>query len=1098
MKLLKAIFLLLFMLSAFVRREGQHMVAMKNLLWVLVALLIMSSAFATLNANNTRFYFSLDNSTSIGSTYVNIANNSLPNGTVVGTLTRNVTGIVAQAANFSNGRIELPNTIVQAQATNIRASWGGWVRVNSFAGRNWVMGTEVTGQTGGHGLAIETSGITRCYVAQGGSTSIADVALGTNPNIWRHIVCTYDGSNIRIYVNGTLQNTTASTKTLTVVANTWPIGQMVTSPSTYSNPFVGTLDEIFYANVTLNDSQVQALWNNGNGFNPFAPFISEATITVDGINEFTALMNAYNNNSNHIYSTTNGTIILPFNQFDTNVYNISIASNGYYLANYDQYNFSMSGNLIAALTPQQFGSLFARDVYSLANISTFTANLTGNYLCVQTEVMSSNNCSQVFPSYFDWSGDQDTDWIFPPSEMNDGTTPYTAASASGGVQYLYWNMSKPNAAASLIMETVVHTGLVHINVSIPQECFVQQPWIQIRMKSNNTGSPALDCWDGSWRSVITYSGNSAIGKPTFYWMAHADIPTTNGTIITPFFTNNPAATYNVSVNVSAVNFYPASYMWNFSLGNTTVDLAQAYAQFAAYTLFTNTNLTGGFVTINNVTLAQDVIRPLSAGTYTAIYQLPGYFNSTLNMTVDPVTNLTYNFTDVSTSRLTVLVGSANTGQAILSNITVTPLNYAVSPVTSNNTFNATFPLMNGTYTVDVDHPNYIFYTQNITLSLGEWRNLTIFITDENNFTFFFYDEETLLPIQNVSWYIADTSGPGEGFNGTTIGYNLTVANLSFAEYELRYNATGYRPRSYFFSVPATAEQHVNVTLYDVKINDSQPFFVRVTDNYNNFIPNLTISLLRRYIVDGQTRYYVVEQSRPMQVLGGQTLFSAVPNVVPYLFRVADSEGRILFQGAAKSQSNYEALYLVDQQMFIQLNTNQALFLMYLTSTKQSVLLQADNTSNTFWASFDDISPEFAQTCLTITQDTKQLSTQCSTARSGILSYQVNDTDINSYIASVSVVSTSGEEVTLQTSELGNDASPSLSNIFGVSLSAFFLIVIIIIASVAFASRPSILFIIIGCVMFAASPLLLGLTWLSAAGAGLLLIVTIILALIVRD
>jgi hypothetical protein len=84
-----------------------------------------------------------------------------------------------------------------------------------------------------------------------------DARVAHTFNQWVHYVGTYNGSEIRIYKNGVLGNTTAMTGTLNTPLNQIRMGQ-------FSNTFYlnGSIDEVVIFNRTLSPSEVLALYNS--------------------------------------------------------------------------------------------------------------------------------------------------------------------------------------------------------------------------------------------------------------------------------------------------------------------------------------------------------------------------------------------------------------------------------------------------------------------------------------------------------------------------------------------------------------------------------------------------------------------------------------------------------------------------------------------------------------------------------------------------------------------------------------------------------------------------------------------------------------------
>ena len=97
----------------------------------------------------------------------------------------------------------------------------------------------------------------------GGSTvpteAFAPTALTTGA--WYHLAATYDGSMLRLYVNGTQVASTAKSGAITTSTNPLTIG----GDPIYGQNFQGLIDEVRVYNRALSTSEVQADMNSGSG-----------------------------------------------------------------------------------------------------------------------------------------------------------------------------------------------------------------------------------------------------------------------------------------------------------------------------------------------------------------------------------------------------------------------------------------------------------------------------------------------------------------------------------------------------------------------------------------------------------------------------------------------------------------------------------------------------------------------------------------------------------------------------------------------------------------------------------------------------------------
>jgi len=85
-------------------------------------------------------------------------------------------------------------------------------------------------------------------------------------NSWHHFTGTYNGVNLKIYIDGTLENTSSANGNLYATGNKTSIGSYidVTSGSEVtSSNFLGNIDEVAVFNSELSASDVTAIYGSG-------------------------------------------------------------------------------------------------------------------------------------------------------------------------------------------------------------------------------------------------------------------------------------------------------------------------------------------------------------------------------------------------------------------------------------------------------------------------------------------------------------------------------------------------------------------------------------------------------------------------------------------------------------------------------------------------------------------------------------------------------------------------------------------------------------------------------------------------------------------
>lgn len=209
----------------------------------------------TIQADGPLAYYRLDEATG---TIADDISGNMNQGTLHGTITLGVTGLLtsggdtAMTFDGTTGYISLPTSLIP---TGSGHAWSleCWCRVTSLPGSTWNsmvnMGTISAGTLAG--IYINNTGGTVTFAVGTGSVNIfSSTHVATNTTY--HVVGTYDGTNIRLYVNGSL---VAGPSAVTV-----NLGTTYASIGADSSPaqefFGGTIDEAAFYNYALSSGQV--------------------------------------------------------------------------------------------------------------------------------------------------------------------------------------------------------------------------------------------------------------------------------------------------------------------------------------------------------------------------------------------------------------------------------------------------------------------------------------------------------------------------------------------------------------------------------------------------------------------------------------------------------------------------------------------------------------------------------------------------------------------------------------------------------------------------------------------------------------------------
>lgn len=157
-----------------------------------------------------------------------------------------------------NDRVDIPDS--SALDLSATMTLEAWVRPAAVNGWDTVVMKE---RSGGLAYALyggSPSGPPAAYLTRTGTTS--DIgAEGLSPlplNTWSHLAATYDGTTIRLYVNGALVRSEAAAGTITSTTNPLRIGGNVM----WGEWFQGLIDEVRIYNRVLSATEIQADMNS--------------------------------------------------------------------------------------------------------------------------------------------------------------------------------------------------------------------------------------------------------------------------------------------------------------------------------------------------------------------------------------------------------------------------------------------------------------------------------------------------------------------------------------------------------------------------------------------------------------------------------------------------------------------------------------------------------------------------------------------------------------------------------------------------------------------------------------------------------------------
>jgi len=228
--------------------------------------------------SNLVHYWAFDDGS--GSTATDSAGSN--NGTLVGSPTWG-TGIISGALSF-NGSSQYVNAGSMTFGTSA-VTLAVWVKATAFQASfpfiSSVMGAENSDVNIGTcmirlGDASLANNKPQFLLTIAGSTQSLNGSVGLTTGTWAHVAATFDGTTMKIYVNGTLDTSATHSGALKSTAQFW-LANNVQSPTRYLN---GALDDARIYSRALADVDIAALYALGTGGSSNTIAVPKGSITM--------------------------------------------------------------------------------------------------------------------------------------------------------------------------------------------------------------------------------------------------------------------------------------------------------------------------------------------------------------------------------------------------------------------------------------------------------------------------------------------------------------------------------------------------------------------------------------------------------------------------------------------------------------------------------------------------------------------------------------------------------------------------------------------------------------------------------------------------
>jgi hypothetical protein len=232
----------------------------------------------------------------------NNANDSSGNGNN-GTLNGDVTytaGKIGNAFSFDGNGDYVSTPLVYSYP---QITLGAWINPTVSANTQWIVGDWEAGGTGSSAALdydeVDSDKIRFSIMVGGTEYSLRSNAL-LSLDTWYHVFGVYNGTDMVLYIDGSLDNNTSVSGSLDAASAVMRIGGMCNGCGT--NYFAGKIDDVHIYSYALNASEILALYNNASDITaPAINFTSPtpangATVTNS---YFNVSMTTSDNNAEH-------------------------------------------------------------------------------------------------------------------------------------------------------------------------------------------------------------------------------------------------------------------------------------------------------------------------------------------------------------------------------------------------------------------------------------------------------------------------------------------------------------------------------------------------------------------------------------------------------------------------------------------------------------------------------------------------------------------------------------------------------------------------------------------------------------------------------
>jgi len=666
----------------------------------------------------------------------------------------------------------------------------------------------------------------------GASSQAIDIDGGVDytDDSWHLATIGRSGNNAFYSLDGEAISTTALSQTGTYDSG---IGWFLGIKRDNNADFIGEMDNFMLFNRSLNQTEIENLYNYGNisGETPLAGGVTNFTVTVDDlwtgadVNNVSVLMTSGNEST--------GFSPEPIYQLEVKYTNLTIP------AGYNDPRWHLVTGKV-------------NNYYSIDDTCLDNGDST-----LQLRYFYNATVDHVGQCY------DGSSWV--------GTTAGSTTLGNWVSDEVYFGyFSGTNTTGNFINTTVLDNSTIDYNITVTSNGFYSRTYEDYNV--NTSLSAEL---------LKEYYTNESTFTITDYW---------DSTVLTNYTVNLTSYDYEtelVDFTLTHTDYFPKTFTsYNTSTALTTT-LYQAIIYFDTFEWVTGNEITGMDCTVNTTTQACNQSFNLTSGVYEVSVNKTPYYNKSFNVTISALDNKTINLTGIYNHLINLTVSEIITG-ATISNFTgwaydeVNSYNYTFD--TNGSSYFLIPSLQNNNYTLSVDKNGTIVTTDyNHTTDNTTLTNVTINAFTWNSVYIRFYDILTRTII-NTSTIDFDLIGDYYSYNYSTSNGTIYATLLSPDSYYGRYTPNQTYAEG-FYAFTLLNDDYENVSVYLINESLTTDITITVLDQDAKIVDGAYVKALR---FDIATNSYLL-QSVGLTNYEGQTIMPLTKNDEFYKF-IVEYEG----------------------------------------------------------------------------------------------------------------------------------------------------------------------------------------------------------------